>query len=84
MCPYDYFLRFFAKAGESAMKKLRLSYYQKLVASHLMVLMLTVTIMAAFNYAFSRDQQNDRMLDVVSYSGQQTAAGIEARLARVR
>lgn len=65
------------------MKKLRLSYYQKLVASHLMVLMLTVTIMAAFNYAFSRDQQNDRMLDVVSYSGQQTAAGIEARLAQM-
>ncbi|MDD3410117.1 MAG: histidine kinase [Eubacteriales bacterium] len=62
------------------MKHLRLTYYQKIVFSHLLVLVLTLSIMAAFNYAFSRDQQNRRMLDVVSYSGQQTAAGIEARL----
>lgn len=57
-----------------------LSYYQKLVLSHVTVLVLTVSIMAAFNYTFSRDQQSRRMLDVVTYSGQQTASSIEARL----
>ena len=61
----------------------RLSYYQKLLMTHLFVLVLTVSIMAAFNYAFSRDQQNERMLDVVSYSGQQTASSITARFAQM-
>lgn len=55
------------------------SYYQKLVASHLTVLLLTVSIMAVFNYGFSKDQHNRRMLDLVSHSGSQTASGIEAR-----
>ena len=49
------------------------SYYQKLVMSHLLVLFLTISIMAGFNYAFSRDQQSQRMLEMLGYSGQQTA-----------
>lgn len=60
------------------------SYYQRLVMSHLLVLLLTVSIMAGFNYAFSRDQQSERMLEMLSYSGQQTASSIEARFAQMK
>ena len=60
------------------------SYYQRLVMSHLLVLLLTVSIMAGFNYAFSRDQQSERMLEMLRYSGQQTASSIEARFAQMK
>ncbi len=63
---------------------LRHSYYQKLVMSHLLVLFLTISIMAGFNYAFSRDQQSQRILEMLGYSGQQTAASIEARFAQMQ
>lgn len=59
------------------------SYYQKLVASHLTVLLVTVSIMAIFNYGFSKEQHNRRMLDLVSYSGSQTTASIEARFSQM-
>ncbi len=59
-------------------------YYRKLVLSHLTVLLLAVSIMAVFNYAFSRDQQNQKMLEVLSYSGQQVATSIEARFDQMR
>lgn len=63
---------------------MRHSYYQKLVMSHLLVLFLTISIMAGFNYAFSRDQQSQRMLEMLGYSGQQTAASIEARFSQMQ
>ncbi len=63
---------------------LRHSYYQKLVMSHLLVLFLTISIMAGFNYAFSRDQQSQRILEMLGYSGQQTATSIEARFAQMQ
>ncbi len=52
--------------------------------SHLLVLFLTISIMAGFNYTFSRDQQNQRMLEMLGYSGQQTAASIEARFSQMQ
>jgi|GEM_PF-2757871 len=60
------------------------SYYQKLVMSHLMVLLLTVSIMASFNYAFSREQQSQKMLAVFSYSGRQVATSIDARFKQMQ
>ena len=60
------------------------TYYQRLVLSHLLVLVLTAAIMAAFNYASSRSVQSERMLDLVGYSGQQTAASIEARFLQMQ
>ncbi len=60
------------------------SYYQKLLLSHLTVLLLTVSIMAGFNYAFSRDQQSQKMLAVLSYSGRQVATSIEARFEQMQ
>ena len=60
------------------------SYYQKLVMSHLMVLLLTVSIMASFNYAFSREQQSQKMLAVFSYSGRQVATSINARFKQMQ
>lgn len=63
---------------------MRHSYYQKLVMSHLLVLFLTISIMAGFNYAFSRDQQSQRMLEMLGYSGQQTATSIEARFSQMQ
>ena len=59
------------------------SFYRKLVMSHLLVLLITVSIMAIFNYTFSREQHSQRMLDVVKYSGQQTAIGITARFSQM-
>jgi two-component system, sensor histidine kinase YesM len=61
----------------------RPNYYQKFVLSHLLVLFVTVIIMAGFSYIFSRDVQNQRMLDVVGYSGKQTASSIEARFSQM-
>ena len=60
------------------------SYYQQLVRSHLTVLLLTVSIMAGFNYAFYRDQQSRKMLEMLSYSGRQAATSIEARFEQMK
>jgi two-component system sensor histidine kinase YesM len=62
----------------------RNSYYQRLVMSHLLVLFVTISIMAGFNYAFSRDQQSQRMLEMLGHSGLQTASSIEARFAQMQ
>lgn len=52
--------------------------------SHLLVLFLTISIMAGFNYAFSRDQQSQRIMEMLGYSGQQTATSIEALFAQMQ
>ena len=59
----------------------RPGFYQKLILSHLIVLLLAVAIMGGFNYMTARGEQGKRMLNLVTYSGRQTAASIEARLA---
>ena len=61
----------------------RPGFYLKLILSHLMVLFLAVAIMSGFNYMTARGEQGKRMLNLVTYSGQQTADSIEARLAQM-
>lgn len=62
------------------MKRFRISYYQKLVFSHLIVLVLAISIMSIFSYLSSRNQQNERLLNIMSYSGEQTVSALESRL----
>lgn len=55
------------------------NYYLRLVLSHLLITLITVSIMAAFNYALARNQQNRRMLEVIGLLSRQTARRIETR-----
>ena len=55
------------------------SYYMRLVLSHLLITVITITIIAAFNFSLARNQQSQRILDAISYSSRQTASRIDAR-----
>lgn len=58
----------------------RSSYYLQLVLSHLLITVITISIIAAFNFSLARNQQNRRMLEVIGSLGQQTASRINVRL----
>lgn len=59
------------------------SYYAKLVTSHLSVLLVTICIMVSFNYRVSQDEHEQRVLDLVNYSAQQTVMSIESRFSQM-
>lgn len=64
-------------------KKTR-SYYARLVASHLSVLLVTICIMVGYNYRLSQNEHEQRVLDLVNYSAQQTVMSIESRFSQMQ
>lgn len=64
-------------------KKKARSYFARLVASHLFVLLVTVCIMVGFNYRRSQNEQEQRVLDLVNYSARQTVMSIESRFSQM-
>ena len=65
-------------------RKITRSYYARLVASHISVLLVTICIMVGYNYRLSQNEHEQRVLDLVNYSAQQTVMSIESRFSQMQ